>query len=168
MTIRNKTTNIYTEWLPLIDTLPNEIAGVIFKNILKYQNGEDIKSTFPVWVFIKTKIDEYNNKGSQISEKRRENGRLGGLAKASKCQQKLANDGKSSNKIKENKRKENKYIIIDDDFNFGNCEEVRDIANTFDLSVLDSLQKFLVEKLNGQKVDVDWIKKQAERFANGN
>ena len=60
------------------------------------------------------------------------------------------------------------YIIIDDDFNFGNCEEVRDIANTFDLPVLDSLQKFLCEKLKGQKVDVDRIRKQAERFSNGN
>ena len=108
MVMRNKTTNIYTEWLPLIDSLPNDIAGVIFKNILKYQNGDDINNTFPVWVFIKSKIDEYNNKGLQISEKRRESGRNGGLAKASKCQQMLANDSKSSNKIKENKTKQNK------------------------------------------------------------
>lgn len=107
MVMRNKTTNIYTEWLPLIDSLPNDIAGVIFKNILKYQNGEDINNTFPVWVFIKSKIDEYNDKGKQISEKRRESGRNGGLAKASKCQQVLAKDSKSSNKIKENKTKEN-------------------------------------------------------------
>ena len=108
MVMRNKTTNIYTEWLPLVDSLPNDIAGVIFKNILKYQNGEDINNTFPVWVFIKSKIDEYNDKGKQISEKRRESGRNGGLAKASKCQQMLANDSKSSNKIKENKIKQNK------------------------------------------------------------
>ena len=103
MTIRNKTTNIYTEWLPLVETLPNEIAGVIFKNILKYQNGEDINSDFPVWMFIKSKIDEYNSKLDEIREKRKKSGSCGGLAKASKCYQMLASDSKSSNKTKENK-----------------------------------------------------------------
>ena len=106
MSIRNKTTNVYTEWLPLIDGLPNEIAGIIFKNILKYQSGEDIQNDFPVWLFIKSKIDEYNNKNTQISEKRKQIGRLGGLAKATKCYQMLPNDAKCSNKIKENKIKE--------------------------------------------------------------
>ena len=108
MTIRNKTTSIYTEWLPLVDSLPNEIAGVIFKNILKYQNGDDINNDFPVWLFIKSKIDEYNNRLHEISEKRRKSGSYGGIAKASKCYQMLANDSKCSNKIKENKIKQNK------------------------------------------------------------
>lgn len=61
-----------------------------------------------------------------------------------------------------------KYIIIDKGFNFGDCEEVRDIANKYDLPVLDSLQRFLVEKMDGQRVGINWIEKQAERFANGN
>jgi hypothetical protein len=121
--IRNKTANIYTEWLPLIDSLPNEIAGLIFKNILKYQNGEDIKNDFPVWMFIKSKLDEYNEKGKQISEKRKENGKLGGLAKASKCYQELASDGKSSNKIKEKKIKENNNKNI---FKKPSLEEVKE------------------------------------------
>lgn len=105
--MRNKTTNIYTEWLPLIESLPNEIAGVIFKNILKYQNGEDINNDFPIWLFIKTKIDEYNTKKEEISEKRKKSGSYGGKANASKCYQMLPNDAKCSNKIKENKIKEN-------------------------------------------------------------
>lgn len=111
MTIKNKTTNIYTEWKPLIDGLSNEEAGKVFKCIFQYQSNEEVKCSNPVWLFIKSKIDEYNTKGEQISEKRRENGKLGGLAKASKCQQKLANDGKSSNKTKENKIKQNNNII---------------------------------------------------------
>lgn len=111
MTIKNKTTNIYTEWKPLIDGLSNEEAGKVFKCIFQYQSNEEVKCSNPVWLFIKSKIDEYNTKGEQISEKRRENGKLGGLAKASKCKQKLANDGKSSNKIKENKTKQNNNII---------------------------------------------------------
>lgn len=114
MNMRNKTTNVYTEWLPLIEALPNEIAGVIFKNILKYQNGEDINNDFPVWLFIKSKIDEYNNKKLQISEKRKENGKLGGLAKATKCYQMLPNDGKCSNKIKEIKIKKKPMVVPDD------------------------------------------------------
>ena len=108
MTIRNKTTNIYTEWKPLVEALSDEDAGKVFKYIFKYQSNEEVKCFNPVWIFIKSKIDEYNHKGEQISEKRRENGRLGGLAKASNFQQELASDGKSSNKIKENKTKQNK------------------------------------------------------------
>lgn len=119
--MRNKTANIYTEWLPLIDTLPDEQAGKVFKTILKYQNGEDIELKNPIWLFIKSKIDEYNNKLEEIKEKRRISGSYGGLAKASKCYQKLANDSKDKqnlpnlaikeNKIKENKTKQNNNII---------------------------------------------------------
>lgn len=108
MTIRNKTTNIYTEWKPLVEALSDDDAGKVFKYIFKYQSNEEVKCFNPVWLFIKSKIDEYNHKGEQISEKRRENGRLGGIAKASKCNQVLSNYGKSSNKIKENKTKKNK------------------------------------------------------------
>ena len=108
MTIRNKTTNIYTEWKPLVEALSDDEAGKVFKCIFKYQSNELVECQNPVWVFIKSKIDEYNHKGEQISEIRREIGRSGGLAKASKCKQVLANDGKSSNKIKENKTKQNK------------------------------------------------------------
>lgn len=107
MAIRNKTTNLYTEWKPLIISLGDEDAGKVFKSIFNYQSGEDVFYSNPVWEFIKSKIDEYNNKLNQISEKRKENGKLGGLAKASKCHQVLASDGKCSNKIKENKTKEN-------------------------------------------------------------
>lgn len=116
MAIRNKTTNLYTEWKPLIISLGDEDAGKVFKSIFNYQSGEDVFYSNPVWEFIKSKIDEYNTKGLQISEKRRENGKLGGLAKASKCQQMLANPSKSSNKIKENKIKEKMYIKEFNDF----------------------------------------------------
>lgn len=106
--MRNKTTNIYTEWLPLIESLPNEDAGVIFKTILKYQNGDDVECNNPIWFFIKSKIDEYNDKLEVIKEKRRISGACGGLANASKRKQQIAINSKSSNKIKENKTKQNK------------------------------------------------------------
>ena len=115
--MRNKTTNIYTEWLPLIESLPDDEAGKIFKTILKYQNGDDVLFQNSIWLFIKTKIDEYNQKLCDIKEKRRISGSCGGLAKASKCYQKLADDSKDNQNlanlaIKENKTKENKIKYI--------------------------------------------------------
>lgn len=111
--MRNKTANIYTEWLPLIESLQDDVAGKVFKCILKYQNGEDIESQNPIWLFIKSKLDEFNDKYADIAERRRNAGSKGGIAKASKCQQKLANDSKSKQNlasvaIKENKIKQNK------------------------------------------------------------
>ena len=147
MVMRNKTANIYTEWLPLVESLPNEIAGAIFKNILKYQNGDDIKSDFPVWLFIKSKIDEYNEKLSQISEKRKENGKRGGLAKASKCQQMLASDSKCSNKIKENKIKQNKIK----ENNKPSLQEVIDYCNERN-NHIDPNEWFNYYSANGWKV----------------
>lgn len=111
--MRNKTANIYTEWLPLIESLQDDVAGKVFKCILKYQNGDDIESHNPIWLFIKSKLDEFNDKYADIAERRRNAGSKGGIAKASKCQQKLAKDSKSKQNlasvaIKENKIKQNK------------------------------------------------------------
>lgn len=111
--MRNKTANIYTEWLPLIESLQDDVAGKVFKCILKYQNGDDVESQNPIWLFIKSKLDEFNDKYADIAERRRNAGSKGGIAKASKCQQKLASDSKSkqdlaSVAIKENKTKQNK------------------------------------------------------------
>lgn len=113
--MRNKTTNIYTEWKPLIDSLSDEDAGKIFKNIFSYQSGDDVDSTNPVWMFIKAKIDEYNANGVAISEARRNAGKIGMAKRWGKitsdnknniCYQMLSKDNKNNNKIKENKIKE--------------------------------------------------------------
>lgn len=124
--VKNKTTNIYTEWRPLIDALSDEDAGKLLKDILKYQSNEDVDNGNPIWVFIKSKIDEYNKNGKEISKSRSEAGKKG-MAKRwgitndnkcyqmisndSKCYQMIASDNKNNNKIKENKIKENKYIF---------------------------------------------------------
>ena len=127
--VKNKTTNIYTEWRPLIDALSDEDAGKLLKDILKYQSNEDVDNSNPIWVFIKSKIDEYNKNGKEISKSRSEAGKKGMikrwgitndnkcyqmLSNDSKCYQMIASDNKNNNKIKENKIKENKYIIQDD------------------------------------------------------
>jgi hypothetical protein len=115
--MRNKTTNIYTEWLPLIETLTDEQAGIIFKSILQYQNGCDVSCENPIWLFIKSKIDNYNEDLRNKSNFRSEAGRLGGLAKASNAKQNVATPSKPSikeNKIKEKKIKENN--MFNDEF----------------------------------------------------
>lgn len=124
--VKNKTTNIYTEWRPLIDALSDEDAGKLLKDILKYQSNEDVDNSNPIWVFIKSKIDEYNKNGKEISKSRSEAGKKGmlkrwGITNDNKCYQMLSNDSKcyqmitsdnkNNNKIKENKIKENKYIF---------------------------------------------------------
>lgn len=60
-----------------------------------------------------------------------------------------------------------KKVLIDEYFNFGDCEDVIDIANQYDERVLNRLYKFLMDTFMGSQVDVEWIRKQAERFANG-
>lgn len=115
MEIRNKTTNIYTEWLPLIEALSDDEAGIIFKSILQYQSGQEVENKNPIWFFIKAKIDEYNNNFKNVSKSRSEAGKIG-MAKRwnkeitndNKCYQMITNDNKNNNKIKENKIKENK------------------------------------------------------------
>jgi hypothetical protein len=132
MTIKNKTTNIYTEWKPLIEALSNEEAGILLKDILKYQSGEEVKNNNPVWLFIKSKIDDYNKTGETIAKSRSLAGKIGmakrwGITKITndntdnKCYQMITNDNKNNNKIKENKIKENnikekkkKRVVPDD------------------------------------------------------
>jgi hypothetical protein len=118
-TFRNKSAQIYTEWLPLIEHLSDSEAGKLLKNILNYQNGDDITSKNPVWFFVLNKLEEYNGNYDEIRGKRIDAGRLGGIAKASKCQQVLENPSKPTNKTKQNKTKQNKtksISFLSDDF----------------------------------------------------
>lgn len=108
--MRNKTINLYTEWRPLIESLPDDDAGKIFKFIYQYQDGEDVNSNHAIWKFIQKKLDDFNEKGKEISETRRELGRKGGLAKASNSQVSLANLAIKEKKIKQNNIKEKKEV----------------------------------------------------------
>lgn len=121
MTIKNKTINLYTEWKPLIDGLSDEQAGKLLKDIFNYQSGEQVENSNPVWLFIKAKIDEYNQNGSIISKARSEAGKKGmmkrwGVTNDNKCYQMITTDNKNNNKIKENKIKEKEYISDFEEF----------------------------------------------------
>lgn len=113
----NKTAILYTEWLPLIENQPNEDMGEVFKSILKYQNGDDVICDNIVWLFIKNKLDEYNNKYDDIRKNRAISGSKGGLAKASKSYQMLASASKCKQNLanlatKQNKTEQNKILYI--------------------------------------------------------
>jgi len=107
--MRNKTTNIYTEWLPLIDNLSDQDAGKIFKYILKYQSGEEVKSSHAIWLFIKQKVDDYNDKMAEFSQKQSDRAKKRWDAVASGGIPNYAIKTKEK-KIKENKRKEDNIV----------------------------------------------------------
>jgi len=129
---KEKTTFIlYKDTKAFFDNLPNEEAGILIKAIFEYAcNKNDIKtgvaSVDVVLQFIKNKIDDNEKKYQAKKEKLAENGRLGGLAKASKCQQMLEMLGNSSltdtltltdtllSKDNIKKTKEKKEVINDD------------------------------------------------------
>lgn len=158
--MRNKTTNIYTEWLPLIETLSDNDAGIIFKNILLYQNGNDVNCNNPIWLFIKNKIDSYNQDKRNKSNKRAEAGRLGGLAKASNAKQNVANDSKLSikeNKIKENKIKEDKSFL--NEFVLGSYKDIWNVWLNYKSSILKDKYK----SLRGEQT----VFRQLQELSNG-
>lgn len=174
--MKNKTVNIYTEWKPLIDGLSNEEAGKLLKDILAYQNGEEVENSNPVWLFIKAKIDEYNENGKVISQARSNAGKIGmakrwGITndnKNNKCYQMITNDNKNNNKIKENKIKKNKNInnkIINNKNINNNLQEYGELKNVllteedynrlknenpFFLDAIEKLDSWLDTK-NGEK-----------------
>jgi len=131
--MRNKTANIYTEWLPLLKSLSREVRGDILLNILEYQNGEDIICDNPIWIFIKSKLDDFNSKGKKISEKNRANAKKGWIKRTNSIacdgMRPHAMDAIKENKIKEKKIKENIPYLEDNIICWWNTY----IANNFRL-----------------------------------
>ena len=176
--IRNKTTNVYTEWKPLIDSLSDEDAGKIFKNIFSYQSGNDINSNNPVWMFIKAKIDEYNANGVAISEARSNAGKIGMAKRWGKitsdnknnnCYQMLSKDNKNNNKIKENKYIFNGITIKLNENDYNGWKEKYNLVDLdYELEQIDCW--FQEEKNSDRKKDWFWIvqkslaKKQKEKY----
>jgi hypothetical protein len=106
---KKKSFVMYKSWGAAIKNMDDAQAGVLLKAIYAYQTeGEaDVESDAVSFVFelIKDKFDEDDQKYAKECERKAENGKKGGLAKASKnkqnlasaskCQQELAEAGKS-------------------------------------------------------------------------
>lgn len=98
-----------TELLAIADELSNEDAGKLFKAIASYHiRGETPSDSVMKALFapFKFSIDEQKKREEEIREKRRESGLIGGLAKASKCKQKLANASKCQKNTIEKRKQE--------------------------------------------------------------
>ncbi len=87
---------LYTEWEDAFDGQPNDVAGELIKAIFDYvrtdgvptTNNDVVKAMFSI---LRPAIDRNLDKYEEIVEKRREAGRIGGLKKAEKYKQTLAN-----------------------------------------------------------------------------
>lgn len=70
-----------------VDLLSNEQAGILLKNLLRYSNTGEVIETEDIGVkmlfsVLRSQIDRDSTKYERIVEKRKQSGRMGGLAKA--------------------------------------------------------------------------------------
>lgn len=86
---------LYTEIWPAIQKLDMEQRGKLFTAIMKHSLGEAPEKldilTDVIFAFIASQMDRAEEKYQEVCRRRAEYGRKGGLAKASKSKQKLAN-----------------------------------------------------------------------------
>lgn len=86
---------LYLEQKAIFEELDNEEAGLLIKAIYEYQSTGIVpeldKSIKLAFIPIKSSLDRNEQKWEAEIQKRREAGKLGGLAKANNAKQKLAN-----------------------------------------------------------------------------
>ena len=93
---------MYTEWANQVIRLSDEQAGVLLKSIFAYNKGEPMPAmddkTDMCFSFIQGQLDRDSRKYENVCEKRREAGKKGGEANATKRKQMLpiANFGKQT------------------------------------------------------------------------
>lgn len=103
---------MYKEWFPMITTMTDEQAGQLLKTIYYYQFAEETTPTDPllnsIFQMLKTRFDIDARAYAESCEIRRENGRKGGLAKASNTKQHLAKASNTKQVLEEKEPKEKK------------------------------------------------------------
>lgn len=103
---------MYKEWFPMITTMTDEQAGQLLKTIYYYQFAEETTPTDPllnsIFQMLKTRFDIDARAYAESCEIRRENGRKGGLAKASNTKQHLAKASNTKQVLEEKDPKEKK------------------------------------------------------------
>lgn len=71
---------VYTEWIDLIEVLPDEEQLILFKRMFRYERGEEYKITCSrslekLWDFVKKKLDEAEASSERIRQKRSQGGK---------------------------------------------------------------------------------------------
>lgn len=108
---------MYNEWQPLFTNITDEQAGQLIKAVYAYQFGEESPPEEPllnsVYQMMRGRFETDAAKYKEVCEKRKLNGQKGGLAKASKSYQKVANASeekpKEPPKPKKEAPKKNEY-----------------------------------------------------------
>lgn len=125
---------LYSDYKKHLNLLSLEQKGQLLDAIFSYANGETVELTGVVemaFSFISAQMDRDNENYEAVCQKRRESGSKGGLAKASKSKQILANASKPSKTkdidididkdidmdIERDKREINNYQLIADMYN---------------------------------------------------
>ena len=156
----------YYDWLDIMDALSDGERGRLITAVLKYArygiepnlHGSE-RFVFPS---IRAQIDRDAQSYSDLSEKRREFGSRGGVAKASKSYQKLAKASKSYQDKEEekekDKEKENKEKDITDVISKKECGEFGNVL------LSDAERKKLDDQL-GDICAEDYIEKMSAYIA---
>lgn len=101
---------MYNEWQPLFTNITDEQAGQLIKAVYAYQFGEESPPEEPllnsVYQMMRGRFETDAEKYKEVCEKRKLNGQKGGLAKASKSYQMLANASKEKPKEPPKPKKE--------------------------------------------------------------
>lgn len=108
---------MYTEWANQINRLSDEQAGILLKAIFAYNKGEQMHAmddkTDMCFSFIQGQLDRDSRKYADVCDKRREAGKKGGVANATKRKQMLpiANFAKQTvaNQADNDNENENEY-----------------------------------------------------------
>lgn len=141
---------VYTSWNSFLEDLSNEQLGIWFRWVLDYCNDKNPEYPEEQAIRMACKmtqdiLKEDLQKWKEVKQTRAEAGKLGGLAKASKCYQKLANASKSKQSLA------NVAVNVNDNVNVN----VNDNVN---VNVEDKSSLFIKESTEGAK-------EKSERFS---
>ncbi len=109
---KSKSFILYGDNQAQFELLSDADAGILIKAVFEYVNTGTVRDLPPVlqmaFSFIRSGLDRNATKYADICERRSEYGRRGGLAKANKSQQELANAAYSDNDNKTESENESK------------------------------------------------------------
>ena len=139
---------IYSDTYNAVKKLNDEQAGQLLHAIFQYQIEGDVPDLDPVvdmaFIFFKNHFDRDASKWADEIEKRRDAGRLGGLAKARNTKQKVANVA-SAKSATENLANLGDSVSV----NVSDSVNVNEKKRAFAPPSLEEVSKYCLERSNG-------------------
>lgn len=149
---------LYSDIRETFTALTDEEAGQLIKHILTYVNGIDpiIENRIVKILFepIKAQLIRDAEKWNHIIDKRKEAGKLGGLAKGSKTKQKIANAKSAKQKVAK--------LAVNDNVNVNVTDNVNVIVNDIkkiNIRPFVNIYQSELDKLNSEFLEneVNWM-----------